>query len=126
MVMKLAFAINAFLVLCFCQTIKAAQWEPVVNMAIEHLKLSGELPAITSCIGVTESEFLSEYKPILGRCLREHGIVVENEQKEAEMNSCFEKQMLMRFNLSKARLNQCKAKFASDGEGIEDADDSSH
>lgn len=99
----------------------ADQWEPIVNMVIEQFKSSGELAGVSSCLGVSESKFLSEYKPILRNCLQEHGMA-EGEESEAKMDACFEKQILQRFNLSQSKFDHCKEQFSDNDEEMPEQD----
>ena len=99
-------------------TANADQWEPVINMAVEQLKQSGESGVVSGCLGVSESKFIKEYRPMLKSCLSKHGISGD----EAAMDQCFVDEIVSRFGTPESKVLSCKEQIAETEEEQEEID----
>jgi len=95
------------------QTI-ADQWEPMINLAVEHLKRSGQLSEIASCVGTSEAQFIAKYRTVVKSCFKQHGTALEGDAGEDAMDACLESQMLRQFNISQNTLSDCQEQFADE------------
>jgi len=91
----------------------ADQTDAMIEMAIGQMQRDGDLDEITSCLGVSEAQFLDAFRNTMRYCMDKYGFDVSSQEA---MTACFESRTKQQLDVSDSVMDRCEERFAEDEE----------
>jgi hypothetical protein len=107
-IMKLEILIASCLIFS-SQISHADEIDTMIELSVSQMRTEVDLGALSTCLGVSESEFLQSFSSSIRYCADQYGMQESNDEA---MNSCFITESKKRLKVSDAIFDKCEAKFA--------------